>query len=68
MSFAAFTGGTNGVFGTSSFACIYKFTSVNYGWILCLADNADLPLKMIAVNSNKAYIFSPTMTKTTIDV
>lgn len=59
---------SDGFFGTSGFTVIAFFTSVNYGWIHCLSDNAAQGFVHICVNSNTAYLHKPTTTRTTISL
>ena len=52
------------LFGNSSFTVLGNFSSNNYGWILCLSDNAACGFKLMSVNVGKAYVQTPTVTVT----
>lgn len=59
------TQSASSMFGGSSFTVIGAFSSNNYGWILCLSDNAACGFKHIAVNEGTvAYVQTPTVTVT----
>lgn len=47
------------LFGTSSCTVFAKFTSVNYGWILCLSDNQNVTMATAIVNVNTYGWVSP---------
>ena len=55
---------SNNFLYTGSFNFIFSCSSVNYGWILCLADNASNPVKMIALNTSTVYIHTLSSTRT----
>ena len=51
---------SDSIFGNSSCTVFAKFTSVNYGWILCMSDNTQCPLAFAVVSGGTTYgWFSP---------
>ena len=51
-----FAGGTNGLFGTAGITVINRFTSSNYGWMLCLSDSVNQAPIHIAYSSGNTII------------
>lgn len=57
------------IFGGSGFTMIGLFTSNNYGFVLCLSDNASNGIRHITINDGSvAYLQTPTVNVTSISV
>lgn len=63
------TQSTASMFGRSTFTVLGYFTSNNYGWVLCLSDNATNGIRHLVINDgNMAYTQTPTVTVTQTSV